>query len=170
MTAMDAIVARRSVRSYTDRKVEDEKLHQVLEAIRLTPSRHNDQNIRVIVVRDKATKKKIQEQAETQTMVEEADVLLVFCATDKTDFVMPCGQYGYVVDMALATGFALVEAAEQGLDTCIVCAFQEQAVKSILHIPEEARVVSMVVMGYGSDSSPRRQKKTLDEIVSYELF
>ena len=50
-------------------------------------------------------------------MVEEADVLLVFCATDRTDFVMPCGQYGYVVDMSLATGFALLEAAEQGLDT-----------------------------------------------------
>lgn len=170
MTALEAMQARHSVRSYSSQRVEDEKLKKVLEAIRLTPSRHNDQNIRVIVVRDPDMKKEICRRAETQPMVEQADVLLVFCATDKTDFIMPCGQYGYVVDMALATGFSLVEAAEQGLDTCIVCAFQENAVKELLQIPESARVVSMVVMGYGAGDSPRRQKKPLEEIVSYETF
>ena len=30
-------------------------------------------------------------------------------------FVMPCGQYGYVVDMSLATGFALLEAGRTGV-------------------------------------------------------
>ena len=99
MDVMKAMEARRSVRSYLPDKVEQKKLDAVLEAVRLTPSRHNDQNIRVIVVRDSDLKKRIRQQAETQPMVEEADVLLVFCATDRTDFVMPCGQYGYVVDM-----------------------------------------------------------------------
>lgn len=86
------MAARRSVRSYTPRKVEEDKLERVLEAVRLTPSRHNEQNIRVIVVREEALKKKICQQAKTQPMVEQADVLLVFCATDQTDFMMPCGQ------------------------------------------------------------------------------
>lgn len=170
MDVMKAMEARRSVRSYLPRKVEQEKLDAVLEAVRLTPSRHNDQNIRVIVVRDSNLKKQIRQQAETQPMVEEADVLLVFCATDHTDFVMPCGQYGYVVDMSLATGFTLLEAAEQGLDTCIVCAFQEEAVKRLLDVPKEARVVSMVVLGYGADDSPQKVKKSLEEIVSYDRF
>ena len=103
-------------------------------------------------------------------VVEEAGAVLVFCATGALDFVMPCGQYGYVVDMSLATGFALLEAAEQGLDTCIVCAFEEDAVKRVLGIPEEMRVVSMIAMGYGDDDSPRKQKKALEEIVSYDHF
>ena len=170
MDVMKAMEARRSVRSYLPDKVEQKKLDAVLEAVRLTPSRHNDQNIRVIVVRDSDLKKRIRQQAETQPMVEEADVLLVFCATDRTDFVMPCGQYGYVVDMSLATGFALLEAAEQGLDTCIICAFREEAVKELLDIPEKARVVSMVALGYGSDDSPRKVKKPLEEIVRSERF
>ena len=54
MDVIGAMKARRSVRSYLPRKVEQEKLNAVLEAVRLTPSRHNDQNIRVIVVRDSA--------------------------------------------------------------------------------------------------------------------
>ena len=161
MDVIGAMKARRSVRSYLPRKVEQEKLNAVLEAVRLTPSRHNDQNIRVIVVRDSALKQQIRQQAETQPMVEEADVLLVFCATDRTDFVMPCGQYGYV---------ALLEAAEQGLDTCIICAFREDAVKDLLHVPASARVVSMVALGYGADNSPRKTKKNMEEIVSYDRF
>ena len=61
---------RHSVRSYTSRKVEEEKLEKVLEAVRLTPSRHNEQNIRVIVVRDAAVKKEI------ATYQERADYLI----------------------------------------------------------------------------------------------
>ena len=65
MDVIGAMKARRSVRSYLPRKVEQEKLNAVLEAVRLTPSRHNDQNIRVIVVRDSALKQQIRQQAET---------------------------------------------------------------------------------------------------------
>lgn len=56
MNVMEAMQARRSVRKYLTRKVEAEKLQAVLESVRLTPSRHNDQNIRVIAVQDEAVK------------------------------------------------------------------------------------------------------------------
>ncbi len=170
MDVLEAMRRRRSVRSYAPRTVEEEKLTEVLEAVRLAPSRHNEQNIRVIVVRDPQIKKQIRELADTQSMVEEAGVLLVFCATGATNFLMPCGQYGYVVDMSLATGFALLAAAGQGLDTCVICAFHEEAVKRILHVPDEMRIVSMAALGYGDDSSPRPAKKGLEEIVSYDRF
>ena len=65
---------------------------------------------------------------------------------------------------------ALLEAAEQGLDTCIICAFREDAVKDLLHVPASARVVSMVALGYGADNSPRKTKKNMEEIVSYDRF
>ena len=103
MNVLDAMQARRSVRRYLPKPVEEEKLEKVLEAVRLTPSRHNEQNIRVIVVQDAQRKHALRIQANTQEMVEQAGAVLVLCATDQTDFVMPCGQYGYVVDMSLAT-------------------------------------------------------------------
>ncbi|HWS29023.1 MAG TPA: nitroreductase family protein [Clostridia bacterium] len=170
MDVMTAMQKRKSVRKYLPKEVEDAALAQVLEAARLTPSRHNDQNIRVIIVRDPAAKREICQKADTQPMVSEADVLLVLCSTDKTDFIMPCGQPGYVVDMALATGFMLLAATEQGLDTCIVCAFKEDAVKKILAVPDEARIISMIVMGYEDGEAPYREKKTLSEIVAWEKF
>ena len=63
------------------------------------------------------------------------------------------------MDMSLATGFALLEAAEQGLDTCIICAFREDAVKDLLHVPASARVVSMVALGYGGQQPPEDKKE-----------
>ena len=170
MDVIGAMKARRSVRSYLPRKVEQEKLNAVLEAVRLTPSRHNDQNIRVIVVRDSALKQQIRQQAETQPMVEEADVLLVFCATDRTDFVMPCGQYGYVVDMSLATGFALLEAAEQGLDTCIICAFREDAVKDLLHVPASSVPPPHAVVNMQRHSTEEKIRSNFFFITSLLLF
>ena len=170
METLKAMRERRSVRHYLPKKVEEEKLNAILETVKLVPQRHNDQNIRCVVVRDPETKKAIREQAECQSMVEEADVLLAFVATDMVDYVMPNGQYGYVADMFLALGFALVETASQGLDSCIVCAFKEEPVKRILGVPEGARVACMMVLGYGDDPSPRRVKKELSELVSYEAF
>lgn len=170
METLQAMRERRSVRHYTSKAVEEEKLNAVLESVKLVPSRHNDQNIRCIVVRDPSIKKAIREKAGTQSMVEEADVLLVFVATGALDFVMPCGQYGYTADMYLALGYAILEAADQGLDSCIVCAFDEPAVKEVLGIPGEYRVPCMAVVGYGDDPSPRKVKKELSELVSYDKF
>ena len=115
MNVMEAMQARRSVRKYLPRKVEAEKLQAVLESVRLTPSRHNDQNIRVIAVQDEAVKKQLREQGQTQPMVEEAGAVLVFCATGALDFVMPCGQYGYVV--GYVSGHRLCAAGSSGAGT-----------------------------------------------------
>ena len=42
--------------------------------------------------------------------------------------------------------------------------------KKLLHVPASARVVSMVALGYGADNSPRKTKKNMEEIVSYDRF
>jgi len=43
-------------------------------------------------------------------------------------------------------------------------------VKKILDISDAVKVVSMVVLGYGADDSPRRQKKSFEETMSYDHF
>jgi nitroreductase len=50
---MDVVAARKSIRSYGDKAVEEEKLNKVLEAARLAPSWANKQCCRYIVVKDK---------------------------------------------------------------------------------------------------------------------
>lgn len=49
MTFEEVLQARKSVRSYIDKAVEEEKLHAILDAANLAPSRKNSQTARCYV-------------------------------------------------------------------------------------------------------------------------
>ncbi len=169
MDVMTAIRSRRSIRSYQDRPVEEEKLDLVLEAGRLAPSASNLQEWKFIVVRDKQTRQKLAQVANGQRFVGEATAVIVACAT-VTDHIMPCGQLSYPIDLAIALDHMTLKAVEEGLGTCWIGAFREDEVKEILGIPEEIRVVALLPIGYPQyipSPTPRKSKK---EVVVYERW
>jgi nitroreductase len=63
MDVLDAIRTRKSVRSYLDKPVEDDKLNAILNAWRLAPSAANRQEWRFVIVRDPVIRKRIAEAA-----------------------------------------------------------------------------------------------------------
>ncbi len=81
MDVLSAIKARRSIRKYSSKPVEEEKLQKVLEAARLSPSARNQQNWKFIVVRDDKRKEELTE-AIGQSFVGEAPIILVSCGTE----------------------------------------------------------------------------------------
>ena len=182
MDVMTAIGARRSIRAYSDKPVEDEKLNKVLEAGRLAPSAKNRQEWKFVVVRDPETRRKLVEAARGQRFLEQAPVVLVACSDEPT-YVMPCGQSAYTVDVSIAFAFMFLEATELGLGTCWLGAFDEATVKQILGIPPEARVVAMSPLGYPAEGAggfvgntlkravvAGTSRKPLDEIVAYDRY
>ncbi len=169
MNVMDAIKARRSIRTYQDRPVEEEKLLQVLEAGRLAPSAHNLQDRKFIVVRDKEKRKALSAAAMGQPSVAQAPIVIVACGT-KTENILPSGQQTYPIDVAIAIDHMSLEAVEQGLGTCWIGAFQEDQVKQILGVPDNIRVVVMLTLGYPAESPSPRARKNLEEMVAYDSW
>ena len=170
MEVMEAIKERRSVRAYEPREVEEEKLMQVLEAGRLSPSASNRQERRFVVVKDAGRRKLLSEAAKNQKFVAEAPVVIVACAAVDTDYVMMCGQLAYPIDTAIAVDHMTLQAVEEGLGTCWIGAFDEERVKKILFIPEEVRVVSLLPIGYPADVSSHKSRKSMGEIVMREKW
>lgn len=170
MDVMEAIKRRYSVRSYTEREVEKEKLKKILEAGRLAPSASNRQEWRFIVVKDKPTRQRLMRAARNQAFVGEAPVVIACCA--KTDnHAMTCGQLCYPIDVAIAIDHMTLKAVEEGLGSCWVGAFYEDRVKEILDIPKEIRVVELLTLGYPKDSPPKsKDRLSLEEIVMYERW
>ncbi|MBT0158473.1 nitroreductase [Candidatus Bathyarchaeota archaeon A05DMB-2] len=170
MDVLDAIRARKSVRKYLSKAVEEEKLRAVLEAGRLAPSASNRQEWRFIIVRDGETRRRLAEAANNQAFVGEAPIVIVACA--ETDgHVMQCGQACYPIDVAIALDHLTLAAVELGLGTCWIGAFDESRVKQILSVPAEVRVVALMPLGYPSDSSVAKKKRLpFDEIVKYERW
>lgn len=169
MDVFTAISNRRSIRKYLSKEVETYKIEKILEAGRLSPSAANRQEWKFVVVKDKAIKQQLMAAAHGQTSVEEAPVVLVGCAVDASA-IMPCGQYTYTVDLSIAFAYMILEAQELGLGTCWLGAFDENAVKKALSIPEEVRVVAMTPLGYPAESPYARPRKPMKEIVSYEKY
>ena len=168
MDVLDAVRTRKSVRKYLRKAVEKEKLTAVLEAGRLAPSASNRQEWRFVVVTDEATKRKLAEAADNQTFVGEAAVVIAACA-ETDEHVMMCGQPCYPIDVAIALDHVTLAAVELGLGTCWIGAFNENKVKQILGIPAKVRVVTLMPMGYPSDSSvAKKNRLPFKKIIKYE--
>ena len=166
MTVFEAIQTRQSVRAYQDREIEEDKLQRILEAARLAPSARNRQEWRFVVVRDAATRQRLSEAAKGQKQVAQAPIVIAGCA--ETDgAVMTCGQQCYPIDVAIALEHIALQAVEEGLGTCWIGAFSEDAVKEVLGIPktDDIRVIELMPLGYPADSLRPKNRLAMDEIV-----
>jgi len=170
MDVFTAISNRRSIRKYSSKPVEEEKLMKVLEAGRLSPSANNRQNWKFIVVRDEETRKKLAAACGNNTFVAEAPVTLVICGIMTDNDIMMCGQPRHTVDCSIATSFMILQAYELGLGTCWLGAFREPEVKEILNIPDNVRVVAITPLGYPDQEPVSRGRKSLNEVVCFDQY
>jgi nitroreductase len=175
MDFMDVISARKSVRGYADKPVEEEKLSKILETARLAPSWANKQCCRYVVVKDKA---KIQELSGRFGWLKQASVIIVACA-DPKDSGDRNGMNYYLVDVGISMQQLVLAATNLELGTCWIGAFDEAKVKKVLQVPENIKVVAMTPLGYPADKEGIGSKliktaigsdkrKPLEEIVHHE--
>jgi len=169
MNVFEAIKSRRSIRSFLDKPIEEEKLLRVLEAGRLAPSAKNLQEWKFVIVKDQGLRKKLALAANNQPFIAEAPVIIVGCAT-LVNYVMSCGQYAYPIDLAIALDHMTLQAVEEGLGTCWVGSFKEDEVKKLLQIPENIRIVELLPIGYPKDVPPARARKKLEEIICFDRW
>ena len=79
---LEEIKTRKSVRSYSEQKISDDILNEILEAGRLAPSWVNVQPWKFIVIRDEKTKELLHQASGGQKQVLNADVV-IGCVADK---------------------------------------------------------------------------------------
>ncbi|BEH08572.1 MULTISPECIES: nitroreductase family protein [Geobacter] len=181
MDTLEAIRTRRSVRAFSDRPVEPEKLQMVLEAARQAPSWANMQCSRFVVVQDAEVKAKISELSfveaffaplgyrtnPAQKALAEAPVVIVACGVPGESGDLRGQQY-YMTDVGIATENLMLAAHAVGLGSVFVGVFDEEQLGDLLDIPPEIRIVGLFPLGYPRDEAPAKSgpaRKPLDEIV-----
>jgi nitroreductase len=168
MTVFEAIQGRRSIRKYSSKPVEEEKLSKVLEAARLAPSAGNGQHWKFIVVTDDAVKEELMKISGGQKFIGEAPVVLLAVGTKPG--IMTNDQPAEAVDLSIAMSFMILEAYEQGLGTCWIARYDQQSVRDLLGIPVSASVVAISSLGYPAEEPPAKPRKSLKDIVCYNRF
>lgn len=168
MEFYDVVAGRYSVRSYSDRPVERQKLERILDAARLAPSAKNMQECRYVVVTDPKKREQLAQASFNQRFVAQAPVVIVCCSdTDRSE--MRCGHPRYTIDSGIAIEHLALAATAEGLGSCWIGSFDPQKVREILSIPEEIEVMELLPIGYPApDAKPVRGRKELDQIVCYE--
>ena len=121
----ELVQKRFAARTYEDRKIDDDKIDQILEMIRLSPSALNLQPWKIKVVADDELKEKLYQNSMEQKHIAECSHVLVFCAN--TD--LP-GQAEKIINGMKAAGVP-----EENLK------FYEMAAENLSNrIPPEARL------------------------------
>jgi len=173
MGFMDLVKLRKSVRAYLPgNQIDSRTLNKILDAARFAPSAKNIQDWKFVVVRDKAILSKLVPACKDQKFISEAAAIIVGCS-DKTDYVMTCGQPAYTVNLAIALEHIALMAAELGVGSCWIGAFYEDKVKEILNIPSKVRVVNLLVLGYPVQELSKivtTTRKELEDIICYDRW
>lgn len=168
MDVYEAIRARRSVRAYQDKAVEDDKLQRVLDAGRLSPSAGNRQERKFVVVRDAGRRQAVAEAC-GQAWMTQAPVIVAVVGTTP-EAVMHCGVPTDPVDCAIAIDHMTLAAVAEGLGTCWIGHFTQDPCRRLLGVPDGAAIIELMTLGHPAESPGPRPRKPLDEVVCQEQY
>ena len=177
MKFLDLVKTRQSVRKYLDKPVEREKIERCLEAARLAPSANNSQPWSFIIIDDLKLKKEIAGKTFDRVISFNRFSLqapvLVLLLSERPSFFSRIGsaikdkQFS-LIDIGITAEHLCLQAAEEGLGTCILGWFNERGVKKLLNIPQQIRVELIITMGYPTSNEIQpKERKEINQIRSY---
>lgn len=170
MDFLNIAKSRYSVRSYTNKKVEKEKLDKILEAAHIAPTAANLQPVRLLVVQEESGLTKIGKAAN----IYNAPLAVIVCSDHAKAWKRPFdGKQTIDIDASIVTDHMMLEATELGLGTVWVCYFKPDIIKSEFDLPEGLEPINILVIGYTDEqpANPERhstQRISLSELVSYK--
>jgi nitroreductase len=145
------------------------EFEHILEAAVWAPSAGNLQPWRLIVVTSDELKGRLAGAAH-QEFVAEAPVVIVVCAVPG-ESARRYGERGRSLyclqDTAAATENMLLAAAELGLGSCWVGAFEEPAAAAALGLPAAWRPVALVPVGHPLEEPAARERRPRREVVVF---
>ena len=144
---------RYSVRKFKDMAVEKEKLDLILEAGRVAPTACNYQPQRILVVESESAREKLKMCTPCHF---DAPVILVVCYDRTTCWKnKKNGTVGGDVDASIVCTQMMLEAADLGLGTTWVGAFDHRKLRELFMLPDYLVPVALLPVGYpANDAEP----------------
>jgi len=174
MDVKEAIEKRKSIRKFKNKEIPDSIIKEVIDAARRAPSGHNLQPWHFVIVKGKENLLKFREQKVfVRDWVYEAPVVIVCCSEKEVYSPHSIKEHEgemTIINLSLASAFLALRATELGLGTCFVAWCDKEKIKNILNIPENIMIPYVIVMGYPDEEPEPRERKELDEIMSFEKW
>jgi nitroreductase len=144
-----AVVGKREVRRYEPREIPEPLLTQILEAGRATGSSRNRQPWRFVVVTDRARLREIGALVSRPGNVADAPAAIVLAVTS------PRAAF----DAGRAAQNMMVAAWTLGIGTCPNTPTDEAALKTMLSLPKDMAIPTVLSVGYPAPGERRPRRK-----------
>lgn len=181
---MESLKHRTSIRKYSSKEVPSQLITALLENAERTPTMGNLQLYSVIVTRDKAIKKLLSPPHFNQPMVQNAPVVLTFCADYRrtslwaTQRQAQPGYNNFLSFLNAATDALLYcqtfcnIAEEAGLGTCFLgtTIYSPQPIIDILKLPQLVFPVATITLGWPDEAPALTDRLPIESIIHEETY
>lgn len=165
----EAIKTRRSIRKFSDKKLENGILEKILEAGNYAPSHCNTQGWKFIVINDAEIKNKIFENGGSYVIKDAPYGILTLYNTALSDNI----EYkDWILSGAVAMQNMLLTIHDLGLGGCLLCHLpRKKTLNKILNIQKPYSIIGYIAFGYPKEKpiTILRQNK-LNEIYAVNKF
>lgn len=168
MTFEEMAKKRYSVKKFSDRPVEEEKLQKILQTAGLAPTAKNEQSIRIYILKSEDALTKVRDLT---PCTYGAPVVLLFSYEESEAYKYPEEEdrNSGAEDCSIVATHVMFEALEQGLGTCWVNRFTPKKAEEVFALPKTEHAVLLMDLGYAAEGNKplpnHDHKKPLDEIV-----
>ena len=159
---------RYSVRSYSEKQIEKDKINKILEAAYIAPSAKNKQSARVYVVQSEEGIEKL--RALTRC-VYNAPTVMIIGYEESEQYVneMEEGIVSGQQDASIVATHMMLEATELGIGSVWVDGFPNTKTAEVFNLPKSVKLICLMPMGYAADDvkpSPMHEKcRPIEEMV-----
>jgi len=164
MEFFEVVKQRKSVREYSDKKVDKATLEKVIDAGRVAATARNEQPWEFIISSDRKILNKICSMCPNGPFIKDAPHLIAVFSKDT--------KY-YIEDCSAATQNMLLAIEALGLGGCWVAGDKKdyiEEVRKIFNVPEGYKLVSMISVGYPKKPQGLKNKKDLKEMLHWEKW
>ena len=164
MNLREVFDKRKSMRKFTGEPITEEQLKLIMEAAQIAPSASNKQPYKFIMIKNDELKKELRKLAVPQRFVMKSAVVFIVLGDKELS------PYFYKVDIGIAVQQMALQAAELGLGSCWLGAFDRDKTKDFLKVPNPWAVVALLLVGIPDQIPPTRPRKSLDELFVNDSF
>ena len=164
----NVITKRYSVRSFSSKPVEDEKIDAIINAGMIAPTGKNTQCQKIYVIKSKEGMEKLGDVCR----VYNAPLVFLTCGdVNRQCLLSITGKSLMKTDVAIVHTHMMLECQNQGLGSCWICYFDPKKVKEIFNLPDNIVPLNLLAVGYPTDdckpSDRHFESRPLEEIVEY---
>lgn len=170
MNFLELAKKRYSVRSYTEQKVEKEKLEAILEAAHVAPTAANLQPVHLIAVQSEEGLAKISKGAN----IYGAPLAIIVCVDHGKAWTRPFDKKQTTdIDASILTDHMMMEATELGLGSVWICYFMPDVIYREFSLSDNLELVNILAIGYSDEepADPERHSQariSVSKLVSHE--